>query len=113
MKPDGERLWTCAEVTGDPITCTREGIVAWDAGTRTLALVDARNGKLRRSERLPGVVVLQSTASQDGDLYMLDADGRLQRCSVLEPMPAPAPPSEPPAPVDAESSEDSGDEEGA
>jgi outer membrane protein assembly factor BamB len=112
VKPDGERRWTCEEVTGDPVTRTRQGVVTWDAGTRTLALVDARNGKLRRSERLPGVVMLRSTSPKDGDLYMLDADGRLQRCSVLEPMPMPAPPSEPPPPADAESFEDD-PEEGA
>ena len=113
VKPDGEWRWTCAEVTGDPITRTREGVITWDAGTRTLALVDGRNGKLRRSERLPGVVMLQSTSPQDGDLYMLDADGRLQRCSVLEPMPAPMPPPQAPAPMDEGSPEDDGGEEGA
>lgn len=113
VKPDGEWLWTCAEVTGDPITRTREGVVTWDAGTRTLALVDGRNGKLRRGERLPGVVMLRSTAAQDGDLYMLHADGRLQRCSVLEPMPAPVPPPQAPATMDEASPEDDGGEEGA
>jgi outer membrane protein assembly factor BamB len=113
VKPDGEQLWTCPEVTGDPVTRNREGVVTWDAMTRTLALVDARNGKLRRSEQLPGVEMLRSTNPLDGNLYMLHADGRLQRCSVLEPMPAPAPLPESPDQVDEGSSEDDDLEEDA
>jgi hypothetical protein len=86
---DGQVLWTTASVTGDPVMRVRGGVLVWDAAARSLALVDTANGKVRETVSLPGVRSVTASAATDGDLILLQDDGRMQRCSPLDPLPVP------------------------
>ncbi|NBX25688.1 MAG: hypothetical protein EBQ99_06510 [Planctomycetes bacterium] len=111
---DGEVIWKNDTVTGDPIMRVRGGVLVWDGSARSLSLVDAANGKVRESVHLPDVRTVTASAPTDGDLILLQADGRMQRCSPLDPMPVAPPKSEakatsPAAETPAEASEDTGE----
>jgi hypothetical protein len=84
---------------GNPITRLTDGVIAWDARTSTLSLVDATSGIVRESRTLPGVTEVLATAPLHGDLYLISADGRMQRCPPRNP-PKPAPKAEPASSVE-------------
>jgi outer membrane protein assembly factor BamB len=88
---DGEVAWKNDAVTGDPIMRVRGGVLVWDGGGRSLLLLDTANGKVRESVSLPDVRSVTASAPTDGDLILLQADGRMQRCSPLDRMPAKQP----------------------
>jgi hypothetical protein len=88
---DGEVVWKSDAVTGDPIMRVRGGVLVWDGGGRSLLLLDTANGKVRESVSLPDVRSVTASAPTDGDLILLQADGRMQRCSPLDRMPAKQP----------------------
>jgi outer membrane protein assembly factor BamB len=87
---DGEVLWKNEAVIGDPVMRVRSGVLVWDASARSLSLVDTANGKVRETVSLPGVRSVTASAPTDGDLILLQDDGRMQRCSPLDPLPKPA-----------------------
>jgi len=86
-KPDGELLWICESVRGNPINRTKEGVICWDASTATLSLVDDHSGKVRASVVVSNVAQLSSTLVVNGDLMVLANDGGLQRYRVASRLP--------------------------
>lgn len=85
-----EPKWKSA-VAGNPITRLAEGVMVWDGASSTLSLVDDTTGIVRDSRKLEGVRQVISSAAVGGDLYLMAADGRVQRCKPLTPAPTPAP----------------------
>lgn len=94
-------LWV-SKASGDGLTRTQDGLVTWDAATRTLSLVEMQTGAVRDTRTLPEVVSMQATAVTNGDLLMMTSDGRVQRCPPLNPLPAAAPAEPAPAEKAAE-----------
>lgn len=90
-------LWT-SKATGDAITCTQDGLLTWDAESHTLSLVETETGAVRESLILDDVAIVKATAPTNGEILLVAADGRVQRCAPLHPLLQPAK-SAAPAPV--------------
>lgn len=80
---DGVVRWRSPEVRGDIIGICRNGLIAWDAPTGTLSLLEERTGAIIRSFRMEGVADLELTTPIDGDLVVTGSDGRVQRMTPV------------------------------
>lgn len=79
-KPDGDLKWISEKAVGNAITRNAEGVLCWDAASSTLSLIDDRTGGVRQSTQLPDMQAVWCSATVNGDLLMLNKDGRMQRC---------------------------------
>ena len=79
-KPDGDLKWISDKAVGNAISRNAEGVLCWDAASGMLSLIDDRTGGVRQSTQLPNMKAVWCSAPVNGDLLMLNKDGRLQRC---------------------------------
>ena len=79
-KPDGDLKWISEKAVGNAISRNAEGVLCWDAASSTLSLIDDRTGGVRMRTQLPDMQTVWCSAPVNGDLLMLNKDGRLQRC---------------------------------
>jgi len=89
-KLDGVVRWRCPEAAGDVIGVCRAGLLVWDKASRTLTVVEERNGAFVRSMKLPGAMDLRMIDPIDGDLLVSGEDGRVQRLTPIARRPRPA-----------------------
>jgi len=82
-KFDGLVRWRSPEAIGDVIGVCRNGLIAWDAPTRTLTLLEERSGSVIRSFIIPGAADLKMTDGVDGDIVITGLDGRVQRLTPI------------------------------
>lgn len=89
-KPEGEVRWK-ALVAGDVIGRLGPSVLAWDQESKTLAFVDAGNGRIVSQMALPQVASIECLPRVNGDLFVCSTDGRVER---LEPLARPSVPGE-------------------
>lgn len=112
-KPDGDLKWISEKALGNAISRNAEGVLCWDAASSTLSLIDDRTGGVRMAVQMPDMQTVWCSAPVNGDLLMLNKDGRLQRCRTASKLAVEAPTSAaktPTAPAKADAKADGGDE---
>jgi outer membrane protein assembly factor BamB len=77
--PDGEVLWTAKSVAGNVLTSRREHLLAWDEEAREIAVLEPRGGGVVRVVEVPEARGLLTTSTQDGAIYVIGEDGRVER----------------------------------
>lgn len=82
-KLDGVVRWRSPQTVGDVIGNCRNGLLAWDAPSSTLTLLEERNGSVIRSFTLKGIADLRMSDPVDGDLLITGIDGRVQRLTPI------------------------------
>ena len=75
----GERLWTQQDAGGDAVMAYAEQVFLWD-GER-LSVVALRDGSVRSSEVLPGIVDV--VAGEDGIVFVVDRNGVVSKYEPL------------------------------
>ncbi len=78
---DGRLMWK-SSVQGNVICRVAQTILVWDAAKRILTALHTTDGSTVATVALPRVVSLTVSGSQDPDLYLLSADGTMQRCEA-------------------------------
>jgi outer membrane protein assembly factor BamB len=112
-KPDGDLKWMNEKAVGNAISRNAEGVLCWDAASTTLSLIDDRTGGVRQTIHAPNMQTVWCSAPVNGDLLMLNRDGRLQRCRTASMLVVASPVSAAKAPKAAETPEantEAGDE---
>jgi outer membrane protein assembly factor BamB len=112
-KPDGDLKWISDKALGNAISRNAEGVLCWDAASSTLSLIDDRTGGVRQTMQAPNMQTVWCSAPVNGDLMMLNKDGRLQRCRTTSKLAVEAPTSAvktPKAPAKSDAKADAGDE---
>ena len=92
-KPDGDLKWISEKAVGNAISRNAEGVVCWDAASSTLSLIDDRTGGIRLTAQVPNVQTVWCSAPVNGDLLLLNKDGRVQRCRTASKLAVEAPTS--------------------
>ncbi|HWB18880.1 MAG TPA: hypothetical protein VG711_01150, partial [Phycisphaerales bacterium] len=77
--PGGQKIWFADDVHANIVTSLRDMLIAWNADTRKVNIIDARRGTIVKTIDLPAVAKLWATATKDGDLYASSDDGRIER----------------------------------
>jgi 2-oxoglutarate dehydrogenase complex dehydrogenase (E1) component-like enzyme len=101
------------KAVGNAISRNAEGVLCWDAASSTLSLIDDRTGGVRQTIHAPNMQTVWCSAPVNGDLLMLNRDGRLQRCRTASMLVVASPVSAAKAPKAAETPEantEAGDE---
>lgn len=104
-KPDGDLKWMSEKAVGNAISRNAEGVLCWDAASSTLSLIDDRTGGVRQTIHAPNMQTVWCSAPVNGDLLMLNKDGRLQRCRTASMLAVASPVSAAKAPKAAETPE--------
>ena len=78
---DGTLIWKSA-VTGNAVCRVAQQVLVWDASKRILTALHTSDGSTSATLALPRVVSLAVSGPIDPDLYLLSADGVLQRCEA-------------------------------
>jgi outer membrane protein assembly factor BamB len=77
--PGGERIWQSAGVKGNVITQRGDVLMAWDATSRQLNLVEAARGSLIKSVNVPQAQNLIVSGEKGDEIYAASRDGRVVR----------------------------------
>lgn len=81
-----EVAWKCS-VQGDVLCRMGAMLLVWDIPSRTMTAVEASSGIIDHRVTIPRAIALEATSEIDPDIFIVSADGLLQR---LEPAAAPA-----------------------
>lgn len=76
----GQRLWTCPDVNGRVIAIRKGRLIAFD-GSKAWT-IDAARGEVVDSVELPKVLSLLPDAFVDGNIYAIEASGRISKFSA-------------------------------
>ena len=80
---DGRLCWK-STARGNVVCRVAQQILVWDAPSKTLTAVHTSDGSTTATVALPRVVSLAVSGPLDPDLYLLSADGTLQRCEARD-----------------------------
>ncbi len=80
---DGRLLWK-SSAAGEVICRVAQSILIWDAPSRILTALHTSDGSTVATVALPRVIALGVSGPQDPDLYLLSADGTMQRCEARD-----------------------------
>ena len=75
----GARLWSLKAVSGDVIAIRDGNLVVWNG--RNAATVDPGRGELVAEASLGGASMLKTDQFVDGNLYVVEPSGRIQKYS--------------------------------
>jgi hypothetical protein len=75
----GNRLWSLGEVSGDVVAIRDGNLLVWNG--QHAATVDPRRGDLIVQVPIAGASTLTTDAFVDGNLYVIEPGGRVQKYS--------------------------------
>lgn len=75
----GERLWSITQASGDVVAIRNGNLVVWNG--QRVTTVDPQRGELIASVSLDGASILKTDKFIDGNLYVVEPSGRIQKYS--------------------------------
>ena len=81
---DGVMKWKCM-FAGKPLCRVGSRILLWDLASHTLTTVETSNGIVVAAITLPKVAQVAVTGPLDPDMFLMNADGTVQRCEAIVP----------------------------
>ena len=70
-------------VAGKPLCKVGSRILLWDLASHTLTTVETSNGIVVAAITLPKVSQVAVTGPIDPDMFLMNADGTVQRCEAI------------------------------
>ncbi len=77
----GAKLWVSKDVSGDVVAVRAGKLVVWDKAAGTLLTLDAKRGDVHDRAPVPNAVTVRPAAFVDGDLYIGNKDGSVDKLS--------------------------------
>lgn len=77
----GAKLWSSPDINGRVVAVRNSRLVVWDRAGGTLMTVDARHGDIVERAPIPNVTLIATDKFVDGDLYLANKDGSVDRLS--------------------------------
>jgi outer membrane protein assembly factor BamB len=75
----GNQLWKNGAIAGDVFAARKGNLIAWDKESGTATLIDAANGDIISTVKLPNVGKIVTSAFADGDWYVVSARGEVSK----------------------------------